>query len=210
MSPRRVVESQFAAAAQEVGQLPPPVQLEIAFAGRSNVGKSSLLNSLTGRRNLVRTSSTPGCTRKIGFYEVRLDNGMKLTFVDLPGYGYAKRSKTERSSWADLIENYLLSRPTLAAAAVLVDARRGVEDDDADLLRMLQEPAPNRRPVGCLVVATKLDRLKRAEQKLALNAVRCSADIPVVGYSIRESHYRQALLERLLDIGGLTADPADT
>ena len=86
------------------------MQIEIAFAGRSNVGKSSLLNKLMNRKNLARTSSTPGCTRQINFFSVRTAQGINLSLVDLPGYGYAKRSKDERKLWAELIDGYLDSR----------------------------------------------------------------------------------------------------
>src|ERR1700744_2083949 len=120
----RVVNAEFTAAAKAELELPPPLQLEIAFVGRSNVGKSSLLNRLMNRRNLARTSSTPGCTRQINFFNVRPAAGMNVSLVDLPGYGYAKRSKDERKLWAELIERYLLERPTLRMVAVLVDVRR--------------------------------------------------------------------------------------
>ena len=118
----RIVSAEFTAAAHAAAELPPPTQVEIAFAGRSNVGKSSLLNRLMNRRNLARTSSTPGCTRQINFFGVRTSSGVNLSLVDLPGYGYAKRSKDERKLWAELIDGYLLGRPTLRAVALLVDA----------------------------------------------------------------------------------------
>src|ERR1700759_4966605 len=92
----RIVNAEFATAAKSDGEFPPPTRIEIACAGRSNVGKSSLLNKLMNRRNLARTSSTPGCTRQINFFEVRTAGGVNLSLVDLPGYGYAKRSKDER------------------------------------------------------------------------------------------------------------------
>src|SRR5262245_14241605 len=111
----KVLSAEFAAAAKAPNELPPPAVLEVAFAGRSNVGKSSLINSLAARKKLVRTSSTPGCTRTVSFFPTRIEGGTELVLVDLPGYGYAKRSKAERDSWADLIEEYLLGRPTLRA-----------------------------------------------------------------------------------------------
>ncbi len=120
--------------------LPAPVQLEVAFAGRSNVGKSTLLNGLMNRKGLARTSNTPGCTRTINFFSVTTRDGLTLKFVDLPGYGYARRSKGERDAWADLIEGYLLERPTLRVVVILVDARRGVEEEEADLLELLASP----------------------------------------------------------------------
>src|SRR4051812_46210479 len=107
--PPRVSRAEFMAAATRAEQLPPPQTLEIAFAGRSNVGKSSLMNSLLERRKLVRTSGTPGCTRQISMFEVTTRLGSRLTLVDLPGYGYAKRSHSERREWAELIHTYLLT-----------------------------------------------------------------------------------------------------
>src|SRR6185503_4779693 len=108
-TPPRVLDAQFVAGASRVEQLPPPQHLEVAFAGRSNVGKSSLMNSLIERKRLVRTSSTPGCTRQISLFEVTTRLGSRFTLVDLPGYGYAKRAKSERAEWAALINSYLLN-----------------------------------------------------------------------------------------------------
>ena len=122
--PWRVIEAEFAAGATALEQLPPPNNVELAFAGRSNVGKSSLLNALMDRRRLVRTSSTPGCTRKINFFRTKARDGAVLTLVDLPGYGYAKRSKAERKLWSELIEAYLIQRDHLRGVVILVDARR--------------------------------------------------------------------------------------
>lgn len=177
-----VVEARFAASARSLQELPPPLRTEIAFAGRSNVGKSSLLNALMNRRNLARTSSTPGCTRALNFFEVRTRAGAWLTLVDLPGYGYANRSKGERLAWGELIEGYLLGRPVLSRVALLVDVRRGLEEEERDLLKMLAEPVPNRPPLETVIVATKLDRLPRARRRGALDAIR--REVPaVVGFS---------------------------
>ncbi|MCA9595540.1 MAG: ribosome biogenesis GTP-binding protein YsxC [Myxococcales bacterium] len=193
----RVVDAHFVAGAKSSGELPPPVSVEVAFAGRSNVGKSSLLNSLMERRNLVRTSSTPGCTRQISFFEARTSDGFGTTLVDLPGYGYAKRSKVERKAWADLIEGYLLTRPSLALVVVLVDVRRGVEEDDRELLELLAEPAKNRRPVTTLLVATKLDKLPASQKKLALDKLKKSAGLPVIGFSAKDGTGRDAVWRRI-------------
>src|SRR5215475_3229804 len=132
----RIVDARFVASVPAARLLPPPTGVEIAFAGRSNVGKSTLLNALLERKGLARTSSTPGCTRELVVFEAVAADGAVLTFVDLPGYGYAKRSKAERASWAGLVEDYLLGRPSLAAVVVLLDVRRGMESDDADLLEL--------------------------------------------------------------------------
>ena len=197
--------AEFAAGAASVAQLPPPVGVEVAFAGRSNVGKSSLLNALMNRKNLVRTSSTPGCTRQISFFKASAADDVVFTLVDLPGYGYAKRSKTERLAWAELIERYLLERPTLAAVAVLVDVRRGLEPDDRDLLTLLATPLPNRRPLKVVLVATKLDKLPRSAR---LGTVKRLADdagkLPFVGFSVHEPDARDALwatIRRVTELG---------
>ena len=198
-----VTEAHFAAAANTTTQFPPPVKVEIAFAGRSNVGKSSLLNGLMGRRNLARTSGTPGCTRQVAFFEVCTRPGTELMLVDLPGYGYAKRSKTERFSWGPLIEGYLLGRATLAAVVLLVDVRRGLESEERTLLELLCGPAEvSRRPITTVLVATKLDKLPRSQRKTALQAIERDAALPVFGFSSREDEYSPKIWKQLMSIVG--------
>jgi GTP-binding protein len=124
---------------------------EIAFGGRSNVGKSSLINSLLQRKNLVRTSSTPGRTQRINFFVIN----NAFNFVDLPGYGYAKVPKEMRASWGPMIETYLVSRPKLFAIVCVFDLRRGIEDDDQMLLE-----AAGTLGIQPIVVFTKADKLK--------------------------------------------------
>jgi len=183
--PRRIVEATFRAGATASDQIPGPTGAEIAFAGRSNVGKSSLLNALCQRKNLVRTSSTPGCTRQISFFEVRTKDNAVVTLVDLPGYGYAKRSKQERRGWAGLIEDYLLERPTLKVVVALVDARRGVEPDDAQLFELLrQTPQSMRPPVTLVTVATKLDKLPSSQRQSAIGAIAKQVQGSVFGVSV--------------------------
>src|SRR6185503_16837281 len=113
LDPLQIIDASFVAGAASMDSLPPPVTAEVAFAGRSNVGKSSLINALIERKGLVRTSSTPGSTRQINLYEVRAADGMVVRLVDLPGYGFTRRSKAEMASWAQLIEGYLSDRVTL-------------------------------------------------------------------------------------------------
>jgi GTP-binding protein len=194
----RVVGAEYKATATGIGQLPPPTGVEVAFAGRSNVGKSSLINCLVARKNLVRVSSTPGCTRGISFYDAHFTDGARITLVDLPGYGYAKRSKTEREAWADLIEGYLLGRPTLRAVVAIVDVRRGVEADDADLLELVRAPAKtSRSPLSAIVVATKLDKLPRSQQKTALAKLRAASGLTVVGFSSVDGQGKEELWRRI-------------
>ncbi len=132
--------------------LPDPFPLEIALAGRSNVGKSSLLNSLGNRRDLARTSNTPGRTRELNFY---LAAGDRLAIVDLPGYGYAKATKSLVEAWQSLIRDYLRGRASLRRVFVLIDARHGVTRTDEAMLDLLDEAAVNYQ-----LVLTKADKLK--------------------------------------------------
>jgi GTP-binding protein len=198
-----VVSAEFVAAAARPAELPPAMSVEIAFAGRSNVGKSTLLNLLMQRQGLARTSSTPGCTRTINFFALRTRAGASLCFVDLPGYGFAKRSKHERGEWAELAEGYLLHRPSLGLVVLLVDARRGIEADDRDLLKMVEESGrAGRAAPKTLVVATKLDRLPLAARKPALTAVERGGR-RVLGVSAGDRPSVAKLFERLLGSVGL-------
>jgi GTP-binding protein len=190
-SPYDVLHAEFVASAVDRASLPAPTIAEIAFGGRSNVGKSSMLNALVQRRGLVRTSSTPGCTRAVNLFEARTRGGLRLHLVDLPGYGYAKRSKSERTQWGELIERYLVERPTLRAMVVIVDARRGIEDDDAQLLEFCAQPRPGNAPLSTLVAATKLDLLPKAKRKPTIEAMRKASRRPVVGFSAETSEGRE-------------------
>lgn len=188
-NPFRIVEAKFVAAlATPTGTLPPPMFTEIAFAGRSNVGKSSLINALVGRKGLVRTSSTPGCTRQINLFEVRAKDGAAFGLVDLPGYGFARRSKDERRAWGDLIEGFLATRASLRTLVVLVDARRGIEEDDLELLTFAREGRQREvAPLSVILVATKLDKVPSSSRVSTLKAlsreVGSLGKAPVVGHS---------------------------
>jgi GTP-binding protein len=141
---------------------------EIAFAGRSNVGKSTLLAALTGRRGLVRVSATPGRTRLVNFFRVVVgDERRELRLVDLPGFGYAKVSKAERAAWRPFVEKYLGHRATLRACVLLVDARRGAELDETEIARWLDE-----RGVRVIPVLTKADKLAKHERRPAADRLR--------------------------------------
>ncbi|MGF1465730.1 MAG: ribosome biogenesis GTP-binding protein YihA/YsxC [Sandaracinaceae bacterium] len=177
----QVLDATFVAAATRHQELPPPAHAEIAFGGRSNVGKSSLINRLLGRRRLVRTSSTPGATRGLALFRARLrlaGEEARLDLVDLPGYGFARRSKVERRSWGPMIESFLEHRVGLRALVVILDVRRGPEDDDRELLAYLDHIG--RRAV---IVATKVDKLPGSQRKLAVSAVRQAVGRPVLGVS---------------------------
>ncbi|CAN0427397.1 unnamed protein product [Laminaria digitata] len=136
--------------------LPDPSLPEVAFAGRSNVGKSSLLNSLTGRKTLARTSNTPGRTRELNFFNL----AGRLMLVDLPGYGYARASKTDIARWNETLRSYLRGRPNLQRLCLLVDARHGVKAGDEEMMTMLDTSA-----VVYRVVLTKMDKLSATEQE---------------------------------------------
>jgi len=145
---------QFAAAAGSAEALPPMRGIEVAIAGRSNVGKSSLVNALTGRHALARISHTPGRTQEVIFFT----GPSRLTLVDLPGYGYAAAAKTKIKAWTALIHAFLLGRANLARVYLLVDARHGLKPVDAEVLETLDKAAVNYQ-----VVLTKADAAKHAE-----------------------------------------------
>jgi GTP-binding protein len=146
-------ECRFFYAAQRIDQLPPPGLPEIAFAGRSNVGKSSLINALTGHNGLARASHQPGRTRQLNFFDL----GGRLTLVDMPGYGYAQAAKAVKEDWQDLMFQYLRGRPTLARIVLLLDARIELKESDRAVLDLL-----GRAAVTTLVVLTKADSVKPA------------------------------------------------
>jgi ribosome biogenesis GTP-binding protein YsxC/EngB len=159
-----VRDAKFLAEARDARGLPPAGPPEIAIAGRSNVGKSTLLNRLANRNGLARTSKTPGRTRGIVIFDLvlgrRAPSSVKgLRLVDLPGYGYAQVSRSERESWQPLIEGYTRGRRTLALFVVLVDARRGVEDEERQLYEWLGTEG-----VPVQVVFTKIDKLNASER----------------------------------------------
>ena len=197
-----VLDAEFIAGATAIGQLPAPTFAEVAFAGRSNVGKSSLINNLVNRKKLVRTSSAPGCTRAINIFRVRLrtDSGeAHLDLVDLPGYGYAQRSKAERKSWGPLIEGFLTERPGLRGAIVILDVRRGAQDDDIQLLEFLESV-----DVTPIVVVTKIDKLPASKRKLAVAKLRKQlGGARVIPYSSVSGEGRDPLWKRLLAVSSI-------
>jgi GTP-binding protein len=195
----RVVAADFVAGAVDAAGLPPPVQLEVAFAGRSNVGKSSLLNAMMQRHSLVRTSRTPGCTRQLNVFAVKCADGLELHFVDLPGYGWAKRSKDERGEWRGMIEGYLQTRASLRAVAILVDVRRGPEEEEQQLVEFLEQRrrVSSAKPLELIFVATKIDKLAANARRPAIDAVKKQVGGGVVGFSAVTGDGRDALWARI-------------
>ncbi len=143
--------SAFMLGVAKLEQLPPARGVEIAFAGRSNAGKSSLINALTGVNGLARASNTPGRTRELNFFDI----AGQLTLVDMPGYGYAKAAKKEVKKWQSMLRGYLRGRPGLTRAFVLIDARHGVLAADEEMMTLLDEAA-----VTYQLVLTKIDKIK--------------------------------------------------
>lgn len=143
-------ECKFTAGAATAASIPPSRLPEVAFAGRSNAGKSSLLNALTGRKALARVSQSPGRTRQINFFRL----ADRLMLADLPGYGFARASKTEQARWSELITDYLMNRASLRRLVLLIDARRGIMDSDSEVMKLLDDMA-----ISYQLVLTKSDLL---------------------------------------------------
>lgn len=172
MSRTRVIGAEWLATAAGPAGYPVEGPDEVAFLGRSNVGKSSLLNRLVQRKKLARTSGTPGKTRLLHFFTVRRSSG-EIVLVDLPGYGYAKVARSERKSWQRLIEHYLEQRDTLRVAVLLQDLRRDPSEDETLLLEWLAERG---RPA--VVAVTKIDKLKPGRRAAALRALKEALPLP--------------------------------
>jgi GTP-binding protein len=175
----KILNTEFITSATEPSQFPAGGLPEIAFAGRSNVGKSSLLNALLGRKNLARVSRTPGRTRLLNFFRVVVSdkNGAEFVFVDLPGYGYAKVAKAVQEQWGPLIEGYLAARSVLRGVVLLTDVRRG-EQEEVNLVRWVEEQG-----LGLIAVATKIDKLPRGQRVQGIRDLEALLDVPVIGCS---------------------------
>ena len=187
-------KAEFTAAYGKFSQIPPPERIEIAFAGHSNVGKSTLINKLMNRRSLARVSSVPGKTATINFYG--LEN---LYLVDLPGYGYAKVSKSEKDRWAGLIEGYLNSERDLRLVFMLVDMRHKPTNDDVNMINYLIDTE-----TPFVIVLTKADKLNKTERTKRMEAfeseIPCFDDIHTIPFSSQTGEGVEELREIIEDI----------
>lgn len=184
----KITKAEFVKSATQPSQYPPPDLPEVAFVGRSNVGKSSLINALVGRKNLAKTSNTPGRTQLINFFSVN----DKISFVDLPGYGFAKVSRAVRKNWGEMIESYLRGRPNLALVILILDIRRVPNDDDLSLCDWLEYYR-----IPCLYVLTKSDKLSNNEifrqRKLIEKKLRVSEEDKMVVFSAKTATGKEQL-----------------
>jgi GTP-binding protein len=208
--PVEVVSAEFSKTATRPAEWPRGPFPEFAFVGRSNVGKSSMLNALARRKGLARVSGTPGRTRALQFFEVGYRptpaaRPRRVRFCDLPGYGYAKVSKAERDRWAAMIEDYLRGRDVLRAVVLIVDARHPPAESDRDALAFLR--ASGREVV---VAATKTDKLARTRVGAALRAVEEELGLSrgeAVAFSAVEGSGTDALWSRIAALGAREAEP---
>jgi len=189
-----IKQSEFITSAKIPSQYPEDDRIEIAFVGRSNVGKSSLINSLTNRRKLVKVSSKPGKTRLINFFLINND----FYFVDLPGYGYARVSKEEKKNWGKTIETYLTDREQLKKIILLVDSRHRPTNDDILMCNWIKYYG-----YDLSVVATKSDKLKRSEfkknEKIIRDTLDLSKDNKIIFYSTLNKSGREELLQDIFN-----------
>lgn len=192
----KVVSAEFVGSAKEPSVYPREGLPEVAFAGRSNVGKSSLINVLVRRKKLARTSSTPGHTRALNFYRV---NG-RYVFCDLPGYGYAKVNKQERGQWKGMVETYFKARDELCAVVIIMDLRRKPGQEELDLIGFLTGEG-----ITPLLVATKADKLGRTKRVKPMREMAKALGIPassMVVFSAHTGEGRDALWKRLIELMG--------
>jgi len=195
-------ECDFVAGVATIDGLPPDGLPEIAFAGRSNVGKSSLLNALTGRTSLARVSHTPGRTRQLNFFSL----ADRLMLVDMPGYGYAEAAKSEIAAWTELIRLYLRGRAGLRRACVLVDARHGIKPTDRPLMAMLDEAA-----VSFQIVLTKADKVRPEALAARLADVAAERATHVAAHPVihlTSAHEGRGIAELRAVLAALAAPPA--
>jgi len=196
-----ITSAEFVTSAVRPSQYPVSELPEFAFAGRSNVGKSSLINTLVSRHKLVQTSATPGKTRLVNFFCVN----NTFMFVDLPGYGYARVSEEERRRWRPMVEQYLSGRDHLHAVVVILDIRRSPSAEDGQLLQWLE-----RRDIPSVLVATKSDKLSKTAQRKQLTLIADALEVDpadIVLFSSKSRLGRDTLWKRLTDMA--QAPPED-
>jgi GTP-binding protein len=198
-----VVRADFLTSAASCADFPRDGIPEIAFVGRSNVGKSSLLNKLASRRALAHTSATPGKTRLVNFFRIERKAAAPLLFVDLPGYGWARVARRERSAWRHLIESYLEGRAALRAVLLLLDARRDPADDERNFLPWLQQ-----RGVPVRLVVTKIDKLRASEREARLRSITRELGIPRAALLPTSARTGAGIDELWREIDALVTPPA--
>lgn len=190
----KVKSAKFVTSAVKPGQYPEAALAEIAFAGRSNVGKSSLINTLVGRKNLVKTSGTPGKTRLINFFLIN----DSIYFVDLPGYGYARVSAKERMKWGPMVETYLRDRPSLKGVVMLCDIRRDPETEEQELAEFLHHIG-----VPFVLIFTKADKLSKNKQNARMQKLRKDLEIDdadVICFSAKTGQGVETAWQRIEDL----------
>ena len=189
-----IKSAEFITSAVKQSQYPPEVLPEIAFAGRSNVGKSSLINTLINRKRLVKTSSTPGRTQLINFFDINNN----LTFVDLPGYGYAKVPAAVRKKWGPMIETYLSSRKTLKGVVIILDIRRQPREEEQNLVHWLAHYS-----IASILVLTKTDKLSKTKVTKQHNAIIRALAVEkedAILFSAKTRRGRDAVWNAILDL----------
>jgi GTP-binding protein len=189
-----IKSAEFVTSAVKPDQYPPVKYPEMAFAGRSNVGKSSLINTLVNRKRLVKTSSTPGRTQLINFFDI---NNL-ITFVDLPGYGYAKVPTAVRKKWGPMIETYLSGRDTLKGVVVILDIRRIPREEEHNLIAWLEYYS-----IARIMVLTKADKLSKTKQDKQRAAVAGSLDVDtsdLILFSAKSRQGRDAVWDAIISL----------
>ena len=197
-----IKSAEFITSAVKTTQYPPEVSPEIAFAGRSNVGKSSLINTLVNRKHLVKTSSTPGRTQLINFFDINKN----LTFVDLPGYGYARVPAAVRKKWGPMIETYLSTRQTLKGVVIIMDIRRLPREEEQNLIHWLAHYS-----IASILVLTKTDKLSKTklikQQAVIIKALAVAKE-DVILFSAKTRRGKDAVWDAILTLANLKTEAA--
>ncbi|MCZ6824479.1 MAG: ribosome biogenesis GTP-binding protein YihA/YsxC [Gemmatimonadota bacterium] len=193
----KITSAEFVGAVAKPGQPPPDHLPEIAVAGRSNVGKSSLINAFLGRKKLARISKQPGRTREINFFRIN----DRFHLVDLPGYGYANAPEEVRRAWGRLVESYLSGSQQLRGVVMLVDARRGIRDEDRRLCRLIEEAG-----APALLVLTKIDKLSWSARAAAVERARLDAGLPEDQVLATSAKTREGIPDLLASVEALLTE----